>query len=514
MDLNCAIYHCVKKLQKRLPYAPDIQARWESELIAQVLAYIRQLDAYVGATETLYIAVDGVAPMAKIKQQRGRRFKSAVAAEEEGRIRAHARGERYEAKPRWDTNAITPGTRFMGELATALRTFARAHPSRILVSPADEPGEGEQKIMNWIRSTKPGDVVVYGLDADLIVLALWATATTDIQVDLFREEVEFQGGVKEDALGEEQFLFMNMRHLGDMIYSRYSRKDQSPKERTQERADFLCDFVALMNLLGNDFVPHGMSLKIKDEGVETVLEIYGSSPALLTSDRSSYSVEGLRHMFKALAAMEETSMLRTVVKKLTARPGMTHSKDPEDIALAYYNDKPVLWRVEEALVRRVPVAGYERTQIVLRDDWRAMYDNMALWGANINEVVKAYLESLAWTLAYYDGKPVDMNWVYPWFLPPRFETIVERMEAMPVAPMASAAAVALKPLEQLAMVLPQSSFHLLPKEYAALPTLYPYAWPVEWEMFSLGRRFLWECEPIVPLVRGSQIRAWIDALYD
>ena len=478
-----------------------------------MLAYIKQLDTYVGATETLYIAVDGVAPMAKIKQQRGRRFKSAVAAEEEGRIRAHARGERYEAnaKPRWDTNAITPGTRFMGELATALRTFARTHPSRIIVSPADEPGEGEQKIMNWIRSAKPGDIVVYGLDADLIVLALWATATTDIQVDLFREEVEFQGGVKEDALGEEQFLFMNMRHLGDTIYSRFSRKDQS-------RADFLCDFVAVMNLLGNDFVPHGMSLKIKDEGVETVLEIYGAMPAdlsLLTSDRSAYSVAGLRHMLKALAAMEETSMLRTVVKKLTARPGMTHSKDPEEIALAYYNDKPVLWRVEEALVRRVPVAGYERTQIVLRDDWRTMYDKMALWDADSREAVTAYLESLAWTLAYYDGKTVDMNWVYPWFLPPRFESIVECMEAMPmpVAP-SSAGDVPLKPLEQLAMVLPQSSFHLLPKEYAALPTLYPYAWPEGWEMFSLGRRFLWECEPIVPLIRGAQIRKWIDGLYD
>jgi 5'-3' exonuclease len=72
----------------------------------------------------------------------------------------------------------------------------------------------------------------------------------------------------------------------------------------------------------------------------------------------------------------------------------------------------------------------------------------------------------------------------------------------------------LKPQAQLAMVLPQSSFHLLPPEYTKLPTSHPHAWPVAWGVYSFGRRFLWECEPLIPLIQVKQIQTWIEELYD
>lgn len=58
------------------------------------------------------MAVDGVAPRAKMNQQRGRRFRSAKDAEilEE---KAKRKGEVISKEARFDSNCITPGTDFM-----------------------------------------------------------------------------------------------------------------------------------------------------------------------------------------------------------------------------------------------------------------------------------------------------------------------------------------------------------------------------------------------------------------
>jgi 5'-3' exonuclease len=351
-------------------------------------------------------------------------------------------------------------------------------------------------------------VVVYGLDADLIVLSLWASATMGIQMDLFREETEFNGAVKSDLMGEEQFLYMNVNHLATELHETKGR----PR---QDRNEFLTDFVALMNLLGNDFVAHGMALKIRDEGIEKLLDLYYElkTPLLLQSAGTyRYNPETLLTLFRILASQEPAAITKCVKKKLESRVGITNSRDPEDLAMARYNDLPVTWAAERCLVEYVPTPDEEKPRLQLHRTWRQVYDKEALWGADPKKVTETYLSSLAWTLAYYAGEPVDTEWYYPWLLPPRFETIVAALEAkMPiVAPTTSRAP--LKPLEQLAMVLPQTSFSLLPRAYASLPAKHPHAWPVAWSHFSLGRRFLWECEPLIPLIQPDQMRKWLQEL--
>ncbi len=511
LDLNCAIYHCVKKLQSLCPYTEETQKAWEASLHEHVVAYIKQMVRNVTPTEKVYIAVDGVAPAAKIKQQRMRRFKSAVSAEQEARIKAEARGEAFVEKPRWDTNAITPGTQFMTGLATALRMYARTDPVKIIVSAADEPGEGEQKIMTWAREYKPASMVVYGLDADLIVLALWATATSSTAVDLYREETEFNGAVKTNATDEEQFLYLDVAHLGRTLYAAHGRADQF-------QADFLCDFVGLMNLLGNDFVPHGMALKIRDDGVQQLLEIQKtlSSPIVRQSTDGTwhYNVAALRTIFATLASRESTALLRNVKKKLEARVGATAGKTVEERALALCNDLPVTWAAESVLVDRVLLTGSDHPMMKLKPDWTTIYDTHALMGATPESAVKYYLEALAWTLAYYSGAPVDLYWYYPWFLPPRFSTLHTALESCTKLATPNKVQTPLLPQEQLAMVLPQSSFSLLPPEYKRLVKLYPQYWPNTWGTYSFGRRFLWECEPLLPLLQPSTIKGMVEIALD
>ena len=514
----------MRKVQKKTPYTPEIKAKYEADLITEVIAYIKQMTQIVAPTQTLYIAVDGVAPMAKIKQQRLRRFRSAVQAEEEARIRAEAKGVPYTQQPRWDTNAITPGTQFMKALAFALRQFAKSQNTNVattttVVSPADMPGEGEQKIMEYIRANTPKTAVIYGLDADLIVLSLWANATLGTTLSLFREEMEFNGAVKTNAVGDEKFLYLLTDQLADALYNKYQKSAAQPKQ------EFLRDFVGLMSLLGNDFVPHGMVLKIKDDGIEALLRMYRDhlqTPFVQQTTTTpatthwQYSPATLTDLFQRVAKTEEQQILKSTAKKLNSRPGMTASKEPEDQALARYNDQPIGWAAEKVFATQIQLEDRDKPSWILKDNWKQIYDQEALLGADPTAVTKQYLNSLAWTLAYYSGAPVDLHWYYPWYLPPRMETVAEYLASTstPLLETPATPRIPLKPEEQLAMVLPQTSFHLLPKEFQALPTLYPHAFPIQWTLFSLGRKILWECEPLIPLIQPTQITTWIETMYD
>jgi 5'-3' exoribonuclease 1 len=59
--------------------------------------------------KVFFMAIDGVAPRAKMNQQRGRRFRSAKEAELNEK-RAKDRGEVLPSEARFDSNCITPGT--------------------------------------------------------------------------------------------------------------------------------------------------------------------------------------------------------------------------------------------------------------------------------------------------------------------------------------------------------------------------------------------------------------------
>jgi 5'-3' exonuclease len=104
MDFNCLIYHCL--YQKDMPVYPGAmeQDAWEKDFIERIVLYtlhvIRQVQPAIG----VYIAIDGIVPMAKMRQQRLRRFKSVW-------LTQHS-SDSVE-KDKWDTNAITPGTAFM-----------------------------------------------------------------------------------------------------------------------------------------------------------------------------------------------------------------------------------------------------------------------------------------------------------------------------------------------------------------------------------------------------------------
>lgn len=170
MDCNSIIYDAYHEQLK-------INEETRTMEMEQILCVkvVQKIDEYIRLMQpinTVYIAFDGVAPMAKMKQQRIRRCKGVYWAQP---------GSKPYSPETFLLSSITPGTLFMTTLMSAIRSaFAGKEDTysvkNLVVSTSEEPGEGEHKIFQYIRSmgaqTADDVSIVYGLDADLIMLSL------------------------------------------------------------------------------------------------------------------------------------------------------------------------------------------------------------------------------------------------------------------------------------------------------------------------------------------------------
>jgi 5'-3' exoribonuclease 2 len=203
IDMNGIIHPCSHPEQGPQPSTQE-------EMYENVCRYVDRLFRTVRPRKLLYLAIDGVAPRAKMNQQRSRRFRSAQEARDKKELEQELRssltqaGHQFvSAKDPWDSNVITPGTKFMLDLSEYIRFYIRKRISTdkawknvtVIFSDASIPGEGEHKIMAHVRHQRsqkdynPNLVhVLHGLDADLIMLAL---ATHEAHFYILREEVLF-----------------------------------------------------------------------------------------------------------------------------------------------------------------------------------------------------------------------------------------------------------------------------------------------------------------------------------
>jgi 5'-3' exonuclease len=502
LDLNCAIYHCLAKLQKKTPFESVKRVEFEDTLIKMVIQYIVKLRDHVHPTNILYVAVDGVVPMAKIRQQRMRRFKSVWQTAEENKIKG------TEGKEGWDRNAITPGTDFMDKLTKRLEDWGKVQIGgpKTIISGVYASGEGEQKIMSYLREIPPlGEVVVYGLDADLIVLCLWHLREYGWSFKLLREEVEMTGGVKVNEKGEENLLYFDINQLAVILNDRWAGVD-------------LRDYVGAMSFLGNDFVPHGLTLCIREDGIDRLMEILQEigKPLVIKDIEGfwTYDKEVLMALVKTVASNEKKWVLSSLVKKLKMSsrgyPPKPGTAEPSEIEkeMNALNLLPLSWKVERSLADRNEETGW-----YLLDNWAETYYDKFLWGATAERSVEEWLKAVQWILNYYTGsKPVDMLWYYPWYLPPLFADVLKYGGCVNSDNGASNIINPITPIAQLIMVLPIESYALLPTNKRGLPFKNPEYYPKAWTFFSAGRRMLWECEPMIPMLPYSVISNFLPCM--
>ncbi len=110
-----------------------------------------QLVRVVNPKKFLYIALDGVAPRAKINQSRDRRFKSGIDDIEFFDDLANKIG--VVTQEVFQANSISPGTKFLYTLCLKLKNkimdlmASEWRELHVIFSDCCVPGEGEHKIM-------------------------------------------------------------------------------------------------------------------------------------------------------------------------------------------------------------------------------------------------------------------------------------------------------------------------------------------------------------------------------
>ena len=452
----------------------DAHVAWREALWAEIRRTVKEVWAAAGRPREVMLAVDGVVPMAKIRQQRVRRFKSAWLRGVGGEVDA------------WDQNAITPGTEFMDRLGIMLKEMCRQEGSGWSVSGADEPGEGEHKIMARLRlrgtsASASALTIVYGLDADLILLCMLTEAKTGTPLMLIRETQEFEGGGGSGRAAPEGYTFLNIgevrRRLG----------------LTTEES--VVNYVGLMSLMGNDFLPHSLTYKLNDDGHEAVLEVMRGAPLVGQGQgeagRWVIDVARFKEICAGWAGDEQLRFVQMIQKKKQqARRGIQKGMD-ESEAL------PLQWNVE---------AIFEDNG-QLRADWRDTYWSFIHSGSDRDSLCHEYVRGLQWILDYYTGQPIDLQWLFPAWIPPLWNDFagVDVGRSLEISAGGTAP---IQPQEQLAMVLPVESWSLIrDRRLRAAPRMAPQFWPRKFGFFSFGRTWLWQCEARVPVLMVERLRA-------
>lgn len=237
LDYNGLIHKVINNYTEK-----NIEKITDEEVYNDIYKYTKEIYNLVNPRKLLYIAIDGVAPKAKMNQQRMRRFKS---------------GSRNPGV--FDRNRVTPGTKFMKGLSVFLHDkFSNKEiKCKVIFSDVGVSGEGEHKIMKYLRDNEKfikRDInIMSGLDADLIMLSM----TVDLNIKLMRET-------------EDYFTIFDINRFEKILIDDIQERIKNKLDKKR----IIYDFVVMSFFLGNDFLPNLPMLKIKENGVNILLKTY------------------------------------------------------------------------------------------------------------------------------------------------------------------------------------------------------------------------------------------------
>ncbi|KAL3422909.1 exonuclease kem1 [Phlyctema vagabunda] len=283
LDMNGIIHNCTHKDSDDATFRMT-----EEQMFIAIFNYIEHLYGKIKPKQLFYMAIDGVAPRAKMNQQRARRFRTALDVEN-AREKAIKEGKEMPKEEAFDSNAITPGTEFMHKLTQQLKYFINKKVSEdvewqgveIVLSGHEVPGEGEHKIMEYIRLAKAQPEYdpnvrhcLYGLDADLIMLGL---LSHDPHFCLLREEVTFgrQSKNKSKELEHQNFYLMHLCIVREYLELEFQElKEPGALGFPFDLERVIDDFILMAFFVGNDFLPNLPNLHINEGALALMFKMY------------------------------------------------------------------------------------------------------------------------------------------------------------------------------------------------------------------------------------------------
>ena len=527
LDMNGIIHTCTHSNNDKLI------ALNEKEMFQRIFAYTDRLYKLVRPKNLMFLAIDGVAPRAKMNQQRSRRFRSSK--EREALLAEFVAKEgKLPDEESFDSNCITPGTEFMYRLGIAFRRWIAykiesdvfwKNGAEIVFSGPDVPGEGEHKVMDMIRTIvksegsnyKRGSKrhCMYGLDADLIMLSL---VTHEPFFILLREKMSRRKQNKDTmTFSQEDFEVLEISVLRKMLEQHFkvlerrmelkgveseippissilnSQVDKETNENESppmkifkfELERVIDDFVFMCFFVGNDFLPCLPHLDIADGSLNLMMNIYRD---ILPSLGGYLTDKADIHMPRVEAFLQEVSRREPLYFQQRAI-------DEKDPAYADTNYKEHYYSAKFGID-----SSPEPKQFPSVPSEGSIEIN-----PNVKLISKEYLQGLVWVLTYYHLGCASWTWYYPYLYAP----LGSDLKNLPDIDIEFEKGAPFTPLLQLISVLPPQSGQLLPNPYRELMVasdspLVEY-YPADFEVDSNGKKNAWECIVRIPFINETTL---------
>ena len=514
LDMNCLIHPCCRRVLTE-NYSNSKSDVYEKKMFVEIKNYLDKIIEFCNPS-FIYMAVDGVAPCAKMAQQRLRRNKTYLEREEIYSIKDKLNIS-YSTEF-WDTNAISPGTLFMIKLTRQLNEYiknilkTKSTIKNIILSSHDEAGEGEHKIMDYIRThdLDNKNILIYGLDADLIMLSL---ATSRDSVYLLREAIEF--GSPQDG----KFLYMDIDQLKCNIimdfkerFSINSKSVHSNKILSNEFfVHLIDDYIFICFLLGNDFLPHILSLDIRYSGLDLIMDIYiktyNGLQTNLTNE-NKINTNFLKIFLKTFSDKEDEIVKKIFDKrqKLNKHFKIRYKDNEYDKQVELLNNYPILNMEEEYLITNESLYCH---------DWKKRYYKVCFdftQKEEIDSICKNYFDGLVWTFKYYFSGCASWSWSYQYNHAPTLKDLYNYLEnnIEDINTIKFTTDKPVDPIVQLITIMPKKSIELIPKKYHKLLTEFKYGllhyYPEKYKLDTIFKRYYWQCVPILPPIDLQYIK--------
>lgn len=483
LDANAIIHPVCQKLygygqpkQKRFlrqkqekTYVPT-----EKQVFSEICKVIDSLRRIVNPKKQFVIAIDGVAGMSKISQQRSRRFKS---------------GSERDNDQIFDSNKITTGSDFMYNLSHYIHVYIKRQLEtnqewqnlEVIFSNEKVAGEGEHKIIHHINKNKGMSHCIHSPDADLIMLTI---GLDNPNVYIIRENIYRDIKCQYFVVKVVSFRDTLLRQL------RWSSIDH---EYNSDQAVY--DFILLCFLLGNDFLPHIPSLEISNDGLELLLETY---PRIaMNHGHLVYRSKGKGELCINTGSLSELFYsLNGKEKELLSQKAKQKVNFPDNLLLSCMND------VIDKDSKAVSTLDFKK--------FRVGFYNKRLHGCDPYDVCMEYFKGLLFVLRYYIDEIPDWHWFYPLHYAPFFMDMYKCVEDFD-GDMSFDKHTPLSPFEQLLAVLPPQSRDILPvachqlimKDDSPIIDFYPLKFEIDLE----GKRMEWEGHPILPFVDVDRLKS-------
>ena len=529
LDTNCLLHPCVANILEKykegmlnIDPAKDLRMQIEYFIWEKVKSCIDDMIEQI-KPEYIYVAIDGVAPMGKILQQRQRRYRFLFDKKIKLNTNVSSINDIDDCISRTTTKLngisepiipissieLTPGTDYMERINKCMEKYMRELGKsgiRYIYSSYHDEGEGEHKILQYIKNyLSPSDsIVIYGLDADLLFLSLGIGYEYDLYV-MREKQVFVNKEVDLDEVPEYNFVEIKQLHL--LISNLDINTD---------------DFIVLCYLIGNDFLPGLLTIDVKKGGLDKIFRAWDNlkikfrlkteldennriKSFLVYWDKSKCKINWdiLKGLFEELIWTEKY-VWKNINRDFIMNQDNLEPDELEKLKYAKQDEKREL--MEKFILGESSNTDFlEKIEFNSSNEYYSYYLGINCIDIDktiINKMVQDYINGIEWCIGYYLDECPSWTLGYNFIVAPLIKDIINFFPTRGATIKFNSRT--LNPVEQLILAIPPQTYkYVIEKniiEQVKSNKHIGYMIPEEFAIDVNKEHIFWKCQVRIPIV--------------